>query len=255
MSILLALCARAMGSGKTTIANELVASHGFERVAFATPLKQMAEGLMTALEMEGDDIKERVWGDRKEEPIPGIGTLAQQPPIFEQAINLMIIGLLDALGLDADEILRRMNEDMEFEPIPGVGWSVYRLRRSLTRFMQPICAKGSDITSRRLQQLLGTEFGRDTVRPSLWVDIAMAAADIPMVEGKSVVIDDMRMINEFVAVVARGGQAWRIVRPGAHVTSSHSSEGELDGIHMNEFHNNQGLPELLTAVGSWVSRI
>lgn len=179
---LIALCSRAMGSGKSTIAERLIERHGFQRIAFATPLKQMAEGMLDALGLPIDEVRERVWGSRKEEMIPGVG-----------------------------------------------------------------------ITSRRLQQLLGTEFGREMIRPSLWIDIAMEATQRLLDAGRSVVIDDMRFINELVAVRTLGGSAWRITRPGVTVTSPHASEGQLDHVRMDEFRNSSTLSDLHIAVDNWMS--
>lgn len=164
---LIGFCSPAMGSGKTTAARHLVDAHGFTRMAFATPLKAMTVAMLQATGMPDDEVTARVFGDRKEEPIP----------------------------------------------------AVYGM------------------TSRQLQQLIGTEFGRDMINPDIWVDLTMAAVRAALDQGKSVVIDDLRFKNEYEAIMAAGGECVRIVRPDYEVTTAHASEGELDLVAMREIWN------------------
>ncbi len=100
------------------------------------------------------------------------------------------------------------------------------------------------MSSRRLQQLLGTEFGRDLIRDDIWVDIAIEKARSLMAAGHSVIIDDMRFPNEFHAVEAAHGDCYRVTRPGVEVTHAHASEGQLDHAHMPEIWNTGSLFDL-----------
>lgn len=170
---LIALCSPVMGSGKSTIAQHLVDHHGFVRLSFATPLKQMAMGLLHGMDMNEDEAFERVYGSRKDEMIPDLG-----------------------------------------------------------------------VTSRWLQQRLGTEFGRKMIRESIWYDLTLAAA----VKYDKVVIDDLRFPDEYLAVEGAGGSCYRVVRPDAPMVGGvHASEGQLDGIVMPEIFNGGSLDELFTA--------
>lgn len=180
--MIIALCSPAMGSGKSTIADHLVARRGFVKVSFATPLKAMCLALLQSIPHEPGEPEDRIYGHRKEEVIPLLG-----------------------------------------------------------------------ITSRRLQQLAGTEFGRNLIKDSLWVDIAMEQCR----RFQNVVIDDMRFRNEYDAVLAAGGQVWRVRRPGAVVTAGHVSEGALDDIAMPEILNNGSVWDLYTDIDlllTWASR-
>lgn len=49
---------------------------------------------------------------------------------------------------------------------------------------------------RQLAQTLGTEWGREQVHSSIWVDIAMSRAEILAQDGYNVVIADVRFDNE-----------------------------------------------------------
>lgn len=112
-----------------------------------------------------------------------------------------------------------------------------------------------DVTSRRFQQLLGTEFGRECIHPNLWVEIAMHRARGLLAAGKSVVIDDMRFPNELAGVVMAGGVALRVNRPSAAITSGHQSEGALDLVPMTEILNDRDLDHLHAFVDGVISHL
>lgn len=81
---------------------------------------------------------------------------------------------------------------------------------------------------RQMLQSLGTEWGRDSVHPEIWIRIAMERAAQHMAVGRGVVITDVRFNNEAEAVVAAGGAVWKVVRPGwrclAGDAAAHQSE-------------------------------
>lgn len=66
------------------------------------------------------------------------------------------------------------------------------------------------LTSRRIQQTLGTEWGREMIRQDIWIDIAMSKVREQFALGKSVVIDDVRFDNEVDAIFAEGGVITRV---------------------------------------------
>lgn len=141
---------------------------------------------------------------------------------FAGPLKAMATGLLEGVGIDKQETWERVYGDRKEEIIPHVG-----------------------ITSRKLQQLIGTEFARHLIRDSFWVDLAMSAARDMLDAGVSVVIDDMRFLNEYAAVRAAGGACYRVVRPGAQVTGgSHASEGALDHIDMPDIRNSGTVDDL-----------
>lgn len=75
---------------------------------------------------------------------------------------------------------------------------------------------------RRLLQRLGTEAGRETLWDSIWVDATLKNLD----PSKKYVVSDARFLNEFQAIKDRGGEIWRIERPGVGALNDHASETE-----------------------------
>lgn len=150
---------------------------------------------------------------------------------FAIPLKKMTEALFRAAGMDPEEIQRHVYGDLKETMIPALG-----------------------TTSRRIQQTLGTEWGRDLIKPTLWTDIALDLARLHLDTGRSVVIDDMRFPNEFEAVTAAGGTAYRIVRPDAVLAVAHASEGQLDLIAMPEIWNGGSRDELLTAAERMVLR-
>lgn len=99
---------------------------------------------------------------------------------------------------------------------------------------------------RRLLQRLGTEAGRQTLWDSIWIDAALTGHD----EDAKLVISDARFINEFDAVTERGGQVWRVDRPGVGPANDHKSETEALEYKGFSFHiqNNGTLEDLKARV-------
>lgn len=107
------------------------------------------------------------------------------------------------------------------------------------------------VSTRHIMQTLGTEWGRNCIHQDVWAKIASARIRQLMNHGCSVAVDDMRFTNEMDHILALGGVCYRIVRPDAPVTvtaTAHASEGQLDGVHMPEIWNTEGVPDLIDKV-------
>ena len=63
--------------------------------------------------------------------------------------------------------------------------------------------------------------------------------------GLTVLIDDMRFPNEYHLIKELGGECWLIKRPGNATTTSHPSEGGLDGYSFDRVLNNNFAEERL----------
>ena len=81
------------------------------------------------------------------------------------------------------------------------------------------------ITPRVMLQTLGTEWGRASVDPDIWVKAAMREAEYFMRMDGRVIFDDVRFANEAVAIRKAGGQVYRVSRQDFEVRAdSHISE-------------------------------
>ena len=110
--------------------------------------------------------------------------------------------------------------------IDDYGWGGYKE----TRYSDEI---------RRLLQRLGTEAGRQTLWDSIWVDAAFNGAP----PDANIVVTDCRFPNEAEAIVERGGEVWRITKPGVGPANSHASETGLDDWNFDVKVNNEGTLE------------
>ena len=84
---------------------------------------------------------------------------------------------------------------------------------------------------RQLLQTLGTEWGRDTISQTIWVDTAMRRVRGLLEQGRSVVVTDVRFDNEAAAIKAAGGGIWQVVRGQGSIkglAARHASEGGVD---------------------------
>lgn len=139
---------------------------------------------------------------------------------FAGPLKSMIRTLLEGMGLK--EIDRMLEGDLKEVEIEGLG-----------------------VTPRWLMQSLGTEWGRDHIRPDLWVYLAQRAAEYQMSRGWSVVFDDLRFLNEMKLIENMGGTCVRINRPSAKVATAHASEGELDHLNLPQFDNIGSIDDLV----------
>lgn len=81
---------------------------------------------------------------------------------------------------------------------------------------------------RQLLQSLGTEWGRDMVSQTIWIDsMRRLIADQPF---DVVIIDDCRFANEIAMVREMGGVVIGLQRDTIAYTCEHSSEQPLDGL-------------------------
>ncbi|ESX98617.1 MULTISPECIES: hypothetical protein [unclassified Mesorhizobium] len=90
-------------------------------------------------------------------------------------------------------------------------------------------------TPRYLMQTIGSDWGRQTINPDLWIKAVLNDARPDML-----VIDDVRFPNEYDAIRAEGGQVWKVFRPGRAPTNQHPSEGLLEDREFDEVIVNDG---------------
>ncbi len=180
------------GSGKDEAAKFLTA-RGWQRVAFADPLRAMAlaidpyVALSTPADDSGQEMKVCAWGDGETFKVRKLGHDPDPDPMNRNMVNTVSMVRLSRL-------------------VHHLGWTRAKLHPEV----------------RRLLQRIGTEAVRGIVGENTWVDIAERTIEV----GKRVVFTDVRFANEAEMIRRRGGLICKIVRPGrenaAH--NQHSSE-------------------------------
>jgi len=84
-----------------------------------------------------------------------------------------------------------------------IGGSNYTTK--IDKNSKPPTLADTDLTWRRLLQIVGTDFGRDMLHPEIWIRLAERAMDRELANGKIVVFDDLRFENELRFIKQRGG--------------------------------------------------
>lgn len=109
---------------------------------------------------------------------------------------------------------------------------------------------------RQLAQTLGTEWGRKLVAEDIWVRCMLRAWESCRQhrgERAWMVVTDVRFDNEAEAIIAAGGQVWRVEREDAPPVRDHVSErGVNPRLVTGRIINNGTLDELEANVARWL---
>lgn len=112
-----------------------------------------------------------------------------------------------------------------------------RLREIVDEFGWEVAKLNPEV--RRLLQTYGTEGGRMIHGEDCWVEAALRVRE--SLGNPDTVITDCRFPNEATAIQERGGQVWRVTRPGIVLPeSAHDSEAEVDRIVADVWITNDG---------------
>lgn len=111
------------------------------------------------------------------------------------------------------------------------------------------------VSTRRLMQTLGTDWGRNIIKSTIWVDVTWAHISRLLSDGWKVVVDDVRFPNEFDVLKQHGGHLVKVIRPTAKLTAAHLSEGLLEGKEFNSLVMNEGSLEELHGKAQWLARL
>ena len=103
------------------------------------------------------------------------------------------------------------------------------------------------VSARHMLRTIGTEWGRDCIGPTVWIDTweARASHFLNTLGGAStIIVDDVRFPNEADAIQRLGGRLWYIDRPGIDVsTATHASDNALsDYSYFSQYLINDGTP-------------
>jgi len=78
------------------------------------------------------------------------------------------------------------------------------------------------VSARHCLQTLGTEWGRNLISDSIWIDITRHR--IEESDAKIFIIDDVRFDNEAKMICDMGGEVWKLSRSGVNENDAHISE-------------------------------
>ena len=148
---------------------------------------------------------------------------------------------MEAFGLDEDQIYGPRKE----EPIAGVsrrcpscdGAAIVESWEDIAVSRRGLCSTCSGAgsiptTPRFAMQTLGTEWGRMVSGGRVWIDWLIRRANVALSSGAPcVIVDDVRFLNEAVAIRNAGGSILRIrrssVERAAETWRTHSSERDI----------------------------
>lgn len=101
---------------------------------------------------------------------------------------------------------------------------------------------------RQLMQTLGTEWGRNLVKQTIWTDLMERRIGESIRAGDSdIVITDVRFWTEATLIARLGGEVWRVERPQGESTdhARHISDTEMVSIPAHRTLTNDGTLEQL----------
>ncbi len=169
------------GHGKTTLAEHLVARHGFIRLRFAAPLKEVIGAELFGMTEAQTD------GWLKESPCLDL-TGMSAAVLAQRTVELLPPG--ESATLDPDELVRRWR---------GIYWRLFSGPRRL-------------YAPREVLQVVGGG-ARERIGERIWIDLLLARLRAMSTgEATRIVIDDVRYPDEKEALESLGGQVWRLVR-------------------------------------------
>jgi hypothetical protein len=141
---------------------------------------------------------------------------------FAGTLKAMVRAFLLEMGMPAADIESYIEGAKKEEVIPALG-----------------------VSSRRILVSIGTDWGRNMISPSLWVDAAMARIESLLAQGKRIAIDDVRFINEAKMLRGKGAQLWRVVNPRVAPLGQLGFEGMLDDLDFDYvIHNSSSFGDL-----------
>jgi hypothetical protein len=150
---------------------------------------------------------------------PALWPVPFQRVKFAAPLKAMVSQLLVFTGLHPDYLQAYLEGSHKEVPIPCLG-----------------------VTTRKLLQTLGTDWGRKMISDDMWINLAKVQIEKYLKMGRNVVVDDMRFPNEYDLIKSLGGYCVKVERPYIDgITSpheievcSHSSEGQLDHIWFDD---------------------
>lgn len=112
------------------------------------------------------------------------------------------------------------------------------------RCLKEIVLEPFGCSPRRLMQTLGTEWGRQMIKPTLWVDLMRQRLERERHQWELILITDVRFDDEAQLIHTLGGEVWQIER-AADVVAAHSSESGISPLLVSRTIDNTGTLDAL----------
>lgn len=149
----------------------------------------------------------------------------------------MIIGFSGGMGVGKSTAIEQLEVFAKKPPkLIKFAGPLYDMQEYVYRRIEQVHPRPIGfVKDRTLLQWLGTEWGRGTIRQSIWVDLWKSDAEATiLISGRTVVCDDVRFDNEAEAIKALGGYVVKITRPdntkhaqGGVGIANHASEAGI----------------------------
>lgn len=229
------------GSGKSTVADHLVAEHGFIAVNLADPIKRFCRDVF-------DFSEEQLWGpsEKRNEP--------------DKRYLRWMANIPHMLTEDA-------KKEFQEGKVPQYLTPRHALQQLGTEWGRA-CYENVwvDYALRVASQILKKDYRVNQAVNTYHAHTGLRFSDTPYVPGltlwpNGVVIPDVRFKNEVDAITKAGGKIWRVHRKAAGLAGAagqHQSEQELDTIPAEQFsiqiYNDGTLDELYSMIDKSIPR-
>ncbi len=169
---------------------------------------------------------------------------------FATALKAMLHTLLLRSGVDGATAERLVEGDLKEMPLPPPGGA--------TAAGLPACLDALPFAGRSCRHAMQTlgDWGRGSMAPFLWLDIACFEAEAHIAAGRRVVIDDMRFPNEAARMIGKGAARWKVINLRLPPPDDgHASEVELpDEVYTHFIVNDADIPALWERVDEALAR-
>lgn len=139
---------------------------------------------------------------------------------------------------------------------------LYSIQEQIYRLISPVYQRPDTfVKDRKLLQWLGTEWGRDTISKTLWVDLWKARTQFVQAKDAELIVvcDDCRFENEAQTVHSLGGVIIKLTSNRSFDIggiSGHASEAGLPSQYVDyEIENNGTVEEFQAAVQATIAKI
>lgn len=146
----------------------------------------------------------------------------------------MLIGISGKMGSGKSTAIEAMKTLGKPVYVHKFAAPLYQIQEQIYRIIAPVYQRPEDfVKDRKLLQWIGTDWGRETIRESLWIDLWKSRAEMIKTKDPTVTLvsDDTRYDNEAEMIHSMGGVVIEITRSDS---TQHAVGGEGIKNHKSE---------------------